>query len=181
MLSTTLSTTDSVQVRNTQGTPDDPTDDTFTQEVRTNEQSIQPGDGGFGFIVDQIAFKKMGLFTPYATGLPHMRSGRLRPLGVSTLKRLPDLPDIPAIAETLPGYEVLAWNGLVVPARTPAPIVKRLADEIRKATQQPDVQQKVAAMGFELKDSSPEAFAAEYKKERPGWERLIKQSGAKLE
>ena len=62
------STTDSVQVRNTQGTPDDPTDDTFTQEVRTNDQSIQPGDGGFGFIVDLIAFKKMGLFTPYATG-----------------------------------------------------------------------------------------------------------------
>ena len=62
------STTDSVQVRNTQGTPDDPTDDTFTQEVRTNDQSIQPGDGGWGFIVDLIAFKKIGLFTPYATG-----------------------------------------------------------------------------------------------------------------
>ncbi|MBT2303748.1 hypothetical protein J7E70_25210 [Variovorax paradoxus] len=64
---------------------------------------------------------------------------------------------------------------VAAPAGTPKPIVQRLADEIRKATQQPDVQQKVATMGFELKDSSPEAFTAAYKADRPVWERLIKQ------
>lgn len=62
------STTDAVQIRNTNGTPSDPTDDTFTQEVRTNDQSIQPGDGGWGFTVELVAFEKFGIFTPYATG-----------------------------------------------------------------------------------------------------------------
>jgi hypothetical protein len=62
------STTDAIKIRNTNGTPTDPTDDTFTNEVRTNDQSIQPGDGGFGFTLDLVAFKRWGLFTPYATG-----------------------------------------------------------------------------------------------------------------
>ena len=68
-----------------------------------------------------------------------------------------------------------------MPAKTPKPIVDRIAEEVRKASQQPDVRERIAAMGFELKDSSPELFAAAWKTERPIWERLIKQSGAKLE
>jgi tripartite-type tricarboxylate transporter receptor subunit TctC len=68
-----------------------------------------------------------------------------------------------------------------MPAGTPKPIVQRIAEEVGKATRQPDVQARVAAMGFDLKESSPEAFAAVYKKESPIWERLIKDSGAKLE
>jgi tripartite-type tricarboxylate transporter receptor subunit TctC len=62
--------------------------------------------------------------------MPHIRSGRLRPLGVTSPKRLAELPGVPAIAETLPGYQVLAWAGLMVPARTPQSVI----DSIHKAT-----------------------------------------------
>jgi len=123
----------------------------------------------------------------YASSLqakPHIEAGKLKAIGVTGERRLSSLPNVPTLAEQGlkdDAYRLTGWLAIAVPAKTPAPIVKRLADEIRKATQQPDVQQKVAAMGFELKDSSPEAFAAAYKKERPVWEKLIRQSGAKLE
>ena len=123
----------------------------------------------------------------YASALqakPHIETGKLRAIGVTGERRMSTLPNVPTLAEQGlkdEAYRLTGWLAVAVPAATPKPIVQRLADEIRKATQQPDVQQKVAAMGFELKDSSPEAFAAAYKAERPVWERLIKQSGAKLE
>ena len=123
----------------------------------------------------------------YASSLqakPQIEAGKLKAIGVTGERRLSSLPNVPTLAEQGlkdEAYRLTGWLAVAVPAKTPGPIVKRLADEIRKATQQPDVQQKVAAMGFELKDSSPEAFAAAYKKERPMWEKLIKQSGAKLE
>ncbi|CAN7634739.1 tripartite tricarboxylate transporter substrate binding protein [Variovorax sp. LjRoot290] len=123
----------------------------------------------------------------YASALqakPHIEAGKLKAIGVTGERRLSTLPNVPTLAEQGlkdEAYRLTGWLAVAAPAGTPKPIVQRLADEIRKATQQPDVQQKVAAMGFELKDSSPEAFAAAYKAERPVWERLIKQSGAKLE
>lgn len=123
----------------------------------------------------------------YASALvakPHIEAGKVKAIGVTGERRMSTLPNVPTLAEqglTDEAYRLTGWLAVAVPANTPKPIVQRLADEIRKATQHADVQQKVAAMGFELKDSSPEAFAAAYKKERPVWERLIKQSGAKLE
>jgi tripartite-type tricarboxylate transporter receptor subunit TctC len=123
----------------------------------------------------------------YASALvakPHIDSGKIRALGVTGERRMSTLPNVPTLAEQGmkdEAYRVTGWLAIAVPASTPKPIVARLAEEVRKATQQPDVQQRVAAMGFELKDSSPELFAAAYKAERPVWERLIKQSGARLE
>ncbi|MDM0008764.1 tripartite tricarboxylate transporter substrate binding protein [Variovorax sp. J22G73] len=123
----------------------------------------------------------------YASALvakPHIDSGKIRAVGVTGERRMGTLPNVPTLAEQGmkdEAYRVTGWLAIAVPASTPKPIVARLADEVRKATQQPDVQQRVAAMGFELKDSSPELFAAAYKAERPVWERLIKQSGARLE
>ncbi|MEZ2299216.1 Bug family tripartite tricarboxylate transporter substrate binding protein [Variovorax sp. RCC_210] len=123
----------------------------------------------------------------YASALvakPHIDSGKIRAVGMTGERRMGTLPNVPTLAEQGmkdEAYRVTGWLAIAVPASTPKPIVARLADEVRKATQQPDVQQRVAAMGFELKDSSPELFAAAYKAERPVWERLIKQSGARLE
>jgi tripartite-type tricarboxylate transporter receptor subunit TctC len=124
----------------------------------------------------------------YASALqakPQIEAGKLNAIGVTGERRLSTLPNVPTLAEQGlkdEAYRLTGWLAVAVPAKTPDAIVRRLADEIRKATQQPDVQQKVAAMGFELiKDSSPEAFAAAYKKERPVWEQLIKQTGVKLD
>lgn len=123
----------------------------------------------------------------YASALqakPHIESGRIRVIGVTGERRMATLPNVPTLAEQGlkdEAYRVTGWLAIAAPAGTPKPVVQRIADEVRKATQQPDVQARVAAMGFEIKDSSPEAFAAAYKLELPVWERLIKQSGARLE
>lgn len=123
----------------------------------------------------------------YASALqakPHIESGKIRVIGVTGERRMGTLPNVPTLAEQGlkdEAYRVTGWLAIAAPAGTPKPVVQRIADEVRKATQQPDVQARVAAMGFEIKDSSPEAFAAAYKLELPVWERLIKQSGAKLE
>lgn len=123
----------------------------------------------------------------YASALqakPHIESGRIRVIGVTGERRMGTLPNVPTLAEQGlkdEAYRVTGWLAIAAPAGTPRAVVQRIADEVRKATQQPDVQARVAAMGFEIKDSSPEAFAAAYKLELPVWERLIKQSGAKLE
>lgn len=123
----------------------------------------------------------------YASALqakPHIESGKIRVIGVTGERRMATLPNVPTLAEQGlkdEAYRVTGWLAIAAPAGTPKPVVQRIADEVRKATQQPDVQARVAAMGFEIKDSSPEAFAAAYKLELPVWERLIKQSGARLE
>ncbi|EJL70116.1 hypothetical protein PMI12_04911 [Variovorax sp. CF313] len=123
----------------------------------------------------------------YASALvakPHIDSGKIRALGVTGERRMSTLPNVPTLAEQGmkdEAYRVTGWLAVAMPAKTPKPIVDRIAQEVRKATQQPDVRERVAAMGFEIKDSSPELFAAAWKQERPVWERLIKQSGAKLE
>ena len=123
----------------------------------------------------------------YASALvakPHIDAGKVRAIGVSGERRMAALPTVPTMAEQGlkdEAYRVTGWLAFAVPAKTPKPIVDRIAEEVRKASQQPDVRERIAAMGFELKDSSPELFAAAWKTERPIWERLIKQSGAKLE
>ena len=123
----------------------------------------------------------------YASALvakPHIEAGKVKAIGVTGDRRMSTLPNVPTLAEQGmkdEAYRVTGWLAIAAPGNTPKPIVQRIADEVRKATQQPDVQAKVAGMGFELKDSSPELFAAAWKQERPVWERLIKQSGAKLE
>lgn len=123
----------------------------------------------------------------YASALvakPHIDAGKIRAIGVSGERRMGTLPNVPTLAEQGlkdEAYRVTGWLAIAAPAKTPKPIVDRIAEEVRKATQQPDVRERVAAMGFDLKDSSPELFAAAWKAERPVWERLIKQSGAKLE
>ncbi|SFQ12495.1 Tripartite-type tricarboxylate transporter, receptor component TctC [Variovorax sp. PDC80] len=123
----------------------------------------------------------------YASALvakPHIDAGKVRAIGVSGERRMAALPTVPTMAEQGlkdEAYRVTGWLAFAVPAKTPKPIVDRIAEEVRKASQQPDVRERIAAMGFELKDSSPELFAAAWKAERPIWERLINQSGAKLE
>ena len=123
----------------------------------------------------------------YASALqakPHIESGKLKAIGVTGERRMSTLPNVPTLAEQGlkdEAYRVTGWVAIAAPAGTPAAVVKRIADEVRKATQQPDVQARVAAMGFEIKDSSPEVFAAAYQLELPVWERLIRQSGARLE
>lgn len=124
----------------------------------------------------------------YASALvakPHIDAGKLKALGVTGERRMGILPNVPTLAEQGMGdeaYRVAGWLAFAAPAGTPPAILERLAGEVRKAVQLPDVAQRIAGMGFEARtNSSPAEFKAAYMKERPVWERLIKQSGAKLD
>jgi len=114
--------------------------------------------------------------------LAHMKSGRLRVLGVTTLQRDPAIPDVPTVAEAgVPGYQAAEWGGIVVRAGTPAAIVARLNQEIVKSLKSPDIAQRFAAVGAQAVGSTPEGFAEHIRRERETWAKVIAAAGIKIE
>jgi tripartite-type tricarboxylate transporter receptor subunit TctC len=113
--------------------------------------------------------------------LPHVRAGTLRALGVSTRDRLSIAPDIPAIAETLPGFDLSAWYGIVGPAGLPEPIVRRLHDEIRSAMASPDIGRRLNTEGAVHWDVSPEQFRSYVVTETARWKTVIDAAKIKIE
>ena len=114
--------------------------------------------------------------------MPFVRDKRMKMLAVTTPKRMSLFPDVPTLAESgMPGFEVGAWQGLMVPANTPKPIIQRLNAEVMKALQSPDVRQKLASQGAEPLGSTPEAYGEYIQKELNRWEMVVKQTGVTLE
>ena len=124
-------------------------------------------------LTDLLAGQVQLTMTGSTAVLQHVQAGTLRGLGVSTLKRLSVAPDIPAIAETLPGFEASQWYGIVAPAHTPKPILARYYEEIRKIMKMPDVQARLAAEGVDPWDVTPEEFHDYVAKEIPRWKAVI--------
>jgi tripartite-type tricarboxylate transporter receptor subunit TctC len=113
---------------------------------------------------------------------PQIQAGKLRALAVTSAKRFPLLPDLPTIAESgYPGFDALAWNGVLVPAATPKAIVQRLNAEINAVLKDPDVVQKMNASGFALVGGTPEQFGALIKGESDKWAPVIRKAGVKIE
>ena len=116
------------------------------------------------------------------SAVPQIKAGRIRPLAVTTLKRSASLPDVPTIAETgLPGFDAPAWNGVLVPARTPQAIVAKLNAELVKDLKLPDVLERIGALGFEPVGSTPQEFGEFVKRELAKWAKVAKELGAKAE
>ena len=112
---------------------------------------------------------------------PHVKSGRVRGLGVSAPKRAAQFPDLPTIAETVPGYETDAWGGVIGPARLPKEIVARLHEEIRKALAAPAVAERYRQLDTEPDGSGPVAFLELVRRETPKWAEVVRRSGAKVD
>ena len=122
------------------------------------------------------------LFNTVGSVHPHVRSGRLRGLGVTTSRRSGALPDVPTIAEAgLPGFEMQSWFGLLAPAATPKPIISRLNAETIKALNTPDMKTAVAAMGANILSGSPEQFADHIKSEIGRIGEIVKTAGIKVQ
>ena len=133
-------------------------------------------------ISDLIGGQVQLMFDNLTSISPHVKSGKIRGLGVSSLKRSPIFPDIPTIAEAgVPGYETNAWGGLVVPAGTAKAIVMKLNSEINKALQAATLKERYAAIEAEPVGGTPEDFAAFVRKESAKWADVVKKSGAKLD
>lgn len=133
-------------------------------------------------VMDVVGGQLQIMFTVGALGIPQVKAGRLRGLAVTTPKRSPALPDLPTMIESgYPGFEVLGWNGVLVPAKTPPAIIKRLHDEIVKALQAPEVRETLAAAGLETIGDTPEEFAAFMRTETARWTKVARQSGATVD
>ena len=116
------------------------------------------------------------------SAVPQIRAGRIRPLAVTTAKRSASLPEVPTIAEAgLAGFDAPAWNGVLVPARTPRPVIAQLHAEIVKDLKLPDVLERITALGFEPVGSTPEEFGVFLKAELAKWAKVAKELGAKAE
>ena len=112
---------------------------------------------------------------------PLIQSGRLRALGVTSLKRSPAMPEIPTMAETVPGYVGEIWYGVLAPAKTPGDIINRLNNAIVAALKNPDVRARFAAQGAEVVASTPAEFGDFIKREIVKWARVIREAGARLD
>jgi tripartite-type tricarboxylate transporter receptor subunit TctC len=126
-------------------------------------------------LIDLIAGQVQMQFGGLPALMPHIKSGKIRALGISTARRSQSLPDLPTIAESgVKGYDTAGWNGLAAPARTPPAIVKRLAAEVKAFQKRPETRQRFAAQGAEPVDSSPEQFKAFILREVAQWKRVLK-------
>src|SRR5262249_2802226 len=124
----------------------------------------------------QVGFNNM------VPAVPHVKSGRLRALGVSGPARWPGLPDVPTIAASgAPGYEALQWYGVLLPAGTPAAIVSRLNEAIQAILQAPEVREQLASEGGEVVGGTPNEFAAYMEREIGKWTKVVKAAGIKPE
>ena len=146
-----------------------------------------------GVDIPQVLFKGFGLavislisgevqvsFSTVLSVQPHVKSGKLRALGVSTAKRVQILPEVPTISESgLPGFATSQWFGILGPARLPRPIVDRLYDSLARATSTPEMKERFAAQGVEVVNGKPDEFAAVIKRELKQWAEVIKAAGIK--
>lgn len=138
--------------------------------------------GGAPAMTDLLSGQISMLFVDVPTALPHIRSGKLRALGVTSAEKSPALPDVPTIAEQgLPGFDIRAWYGVLGPAGMPRDIVERLNAEIVKGLAAPEVRERLAAIGMEAMTLGADASGAFIRNDIGRWAKIVRDSGAKLE
>ena len=121
------------------------------------------------------------MFTSTIVGYNHVKAGKLRAIAVTSAQRLASMPEVPTVAETYPGFEVTAWFGMVAPAGTPEPIVKRLNDAFQAALKNPEVVRKLEELGAVPAGGPPSELAALLRSELPKWRDVIRKADIKAE
>ena len=141
-----------------------------------------PYKGAVPALNDLLGGRVSLIFSSMPPALPHIKTGRLKALAVTSGQRSPAVPDVPTIAESgLPGYEVINWYGVLAPAGTPRDIVAKLNGEIRRILSLPDVKERLAAQGAETITSTPQEFGAYIKSETEKWAKVVRFSGARID
>jgi tripartite-type tricarboxylate transporter receptor subunit TctC len=141
-----------------------------------------PYKGGGPAIVDLLAGNIQLIFATAASSIGHINSGKIRALAVTTAKRSTLVPDLPTVSEAgLKGFEANNWNGFLVPAKTPRPIINRLNKELTAALLLPDIKDFLFKQGLDAAPDSPEAFGRYMKSEMTKWAKVIKAAGVRIE
>ncbi len=140
-----------------------------------------PYKGSGGGVTDVVGGQMHFMFNSIPAVLPLVKAGKLKALGVGGPKRSPVAPEVPAIAETLPGFEVVNWYAMLAPAGTAAPIINKINAEMVKMIADPPFAQRLLEMGSEPLSSTPAGLAAHMRKESDRWSKVIKAAGIKIE
>jgi tripartite-type tricarboxylate transporter receptor subunit TctC len=141
-----------------------------------------PYKGGGPAAAALLAGEVQVLFGSIASSVPQVKAGRLKALATTGLKRSKVMPELPTLDESgFPGFDVVTWYAFLLPANTPATIVKRLRDEAIKTVALPDVQKVMAAQGLEVETSTPQELAARIRRETAVWAGVVKDAGIKAE
>ena len=142
-----------------------------------------PYKGGGPALIDAISGQISLVFSPPQTGLPHVKAGRVRAIGMTSAQRIPTEPDIPTLAESgVPGYEATNWHALIGPKGIPRAVVDRLNSEVRKIVAQKDVESTLHSSGvFPGGGGTPEQLYELIRKDHDQWKKVVIQAGVKPE
>jgi tripartite-type tricarboxylate transporter receptor subunit TctC len=140
-----------------------------------------PYKGSGQAILDVVAGHVDMVFDNIPTAAQQAKAGKVRALAVTSLERAPLLPDVPTMAEFLPGFEATSWHGLFAPGGTPTEIVAKLSQEVQRIMKLPHIQERMQAMGAKPVGNTPEQFAQHISVERKKWAEVVKASGVSLE
>ena len=141
-----------------------------------------PYKGSAPALTDVIGGQVPLMFDTMLSAMPFVKTGKLKALAVTSAQRSPAAPELPTVAESgLPGYEVVAWNGLLAPAGTPKAVIDRLSEELAKAMAVAQVREKFSVQGFAASWDTPEQFAIFLRSEVAKWTKTVKASGATLD
>jgi tripartite-type tricarboxylate transporter receptor subunit TctC len=140
-----------------------------------------PYKGAAPATTDLVGGHVLLMFNNMLSAMPHVKSGRLRAVAVTSAKRSGAIPKLPTIAETLPGYEANGWYGAFAPALTPRELIAKINGEMNRAMRLPDVAQRLAGDGVEAVGATPEQFGGYLRREIVKWGKVVKASGAKMD
>jgi len=120
------------------------------------------------------------LFAPAQTVMPHVKAGKLKALATTGPRRPEELPDLPTVAQTVPGYSAVGWFGLLAPVGTPKPVIQRISTDANHVLADPEVRSRMQALGAEPGGGSPEGFASFIHDDMAKWSKLVKEAGIQL-
>ncbi len=145
------------------------------------EMTHVPYKGGAPMMIDLVGGQVNVMFVSAPQAIPQVKAGRIKALAIGAARRIPQLPDTPTVAETLPGFAAQSWVGMLVPAGTPKEIVARLHAEAARALADPEVRGKLDGQGFDVVGSTPEEFLAFARAESEKWARVIRDYNIRVE
>jgi tripartite-type tricarboxylate transporter receptor subunit TctC len=140
-----------------------------------------PYKGSGPGVIDLVSGQLQFMLNPMPEPLGFIKDGRLRALATSTAKRISALPELPPVAEAIPGYETITWQGFLVPTGTPKEVVDRLHGEFVKALKDPEFAARMRGMGLELYGTTPAQFSQFIREENVKWTKVIKATGARVD
>jgi tripartite-type tricarboxylate transporter receptor subunit TctC len=162
------------------GSPEHFAGELFKMMTKTNLLPV-PYKGGGPIAIDLMAGHVITSFSTMPPIIPHIRAGRVKALAVTKDKRAAVLPDVPTIAESVPGYTMSTWYGAVVPAKTPREIVMKLSQEMLKALAAPDVKERLASLGADIVATSPEETAAIFRTDIEKYTRVARAANIRAD